>query len=233
MLGSGERTECPPQGLPRVSCLYCTKHTYHLSFYISSRANQTQTLFQNEYIKKYKENNAAYLFLPKLRAKNLRQRGSFLQIQETKQNDCGALQLKTVENCKSFYSEIKERDNCHGRAKNEVVATVQNQISCSPGWDQLKSHKFAELSFAFLSKFGLSITFFKNHQFVSTDLKVDCTLYRRSGFLLQQLASSFAEAELSRAWPITRFTICFHILRLSLFDFEMADAVIDIVQRND
>ena len=39
--------------------------------------------------------------------------------------------------------------------------TVQNQISCSPGWDQLKSHKFAAPSSAFLSKISLSITFLK------------------------------------------------------------------------
>ena len=29
---------------------------------------------------------------------------------------------------------------------------------------------------------------------------------------------------------ITRFAICFYIVRLSLFDFEMAEAVIDKVQ---
>ena len=38
---------------------------------------------------------------------------------------------------------------------------------------------------------------------------------------------------LSRAWSITRFAICFYILRFSFFDFEMAEAVINKVQWND
>ena len=44
---------------------------------------------------------------------------------------------------------------------------------------------------------------------------------------------AFEEAELSRAWSITRFAICFYILRFSFFDFEMAEAVINKVQWND
>ena len=50
VLSSGGRTERPPQGLSHVSSFYCTKLTYHLNFYISSRVNKTQTPFQSERI---------------------------------------------------------------------------------------------------------------------------------------------------------------------------------------
>ena len=38
---------------------------------------------------------------------------------------------------------------------------------------------------------------------------------------------------LEKAWSITRFAICFYILRFSFFDFEMAEAVINKVHWND
>ena len=50
VLSSGGRTERLPQGLSPVSSFYCTKLTYHLNFYISSRVNKTQTPFQSERI---------------------------------------------------------------------------------------------------------------------------------------------------------------------------------------
>ena len=55
-----------------------------------------------------------------------------------------------------------------------------------------------------------------------------CT--EEAGFLLQQLVMSSEEAELSKA---SRFAICFYILRLGLFDFEVSEVVIDRVQWND
>ena len=55
-----------------------------------------------------------------------------------------------------------------------------------------------------------------------------CT--EEAGFLLQQLVRSSEEAKLSKA---SRFAICFYILRLGLFDFEVSEVVIDRVQWND
>ena len=51
------------------SSFYCAKLTYHLSFYISSSANQTETPFQSETIKKYQENDTSGFFFPKRHAK--------------------------------------------------------------------------------------------------------------------------------------------------------------------
>ena len=69
--------------------------------------------------RQHKENDADF-FLPERYAENSIQRGSFLNVQETYANDCGAVQFKKVQNysCKSF--------NCHGCVKDEFVATVPN-----------------------------------------------------------------------------------------------------------
>lgn len=63
--------------------------------------------------------------------------------------------------------------------------------------------------------------------------KLTALCAEEAGFLLQQLVRSSEEAELSKAWSISRFAICFYILRLGLFDFEVAELMIDRVQWND
>ena len=113
------------------------------------------------------------------------QRGSYANVQETcYANDCGAVQFKKVQNysCKSFVSEI-----CYWRRK---LPWLRQGWICRNGsklnfmlarWRSIKRrHKVAALSFVFLSKISLFITFFKNYHIHKNNFHDESETTRRN-----------------------------------------------------